>query len=86
MAASPGVRGIDPVILADGANVIVHLSPAPVAAKAAASTTAVRPEPGAWLRRELDVSRFLAERGAPVVVSSPEVPATVHYGDAHSGA
>ena len=81
VAASLGVRGTDPVILADGANVIVHLSPAPVVAKVAASTTAVRPEPAAWLQRELDVTRFLAGRGAPVVVASPEVPATVHHGD-----
>jgi Phosphotransferase enzyme family len=81
VAASLGVRGTNPVILADGANVIVRLSPAPVVAKVATSTTAVRPDPGVWLRRELDVTGFLAERGAPVVVPSPEVPATVHYGD-----
>ena len=81
MAASLGVRGTDPVILADGANVIVHLSPAPVVAKVAASTTAVRPEPAAWLQRELDVTGFLAGRGIPAVVPSPEVPATVHHGD-----
>ena len=60
MAARLGVRCTDPVILADGANVIVYLSPAPVVAKVAASTPAVRPEPAAWLQRELDVTRFLA--------------------------
>ena len=81
VAASLGVRCTDPVILADGANVVVHLSPAPVVAKVAASTTAIRPEPAAWLQRELDVTGFLAERGAPVVAPSPEVPATVHHGD-----
>lgn len=37
-AASLGVHATDPVILANGANVIVHLSPAPVVAKVAAST------------------------------------------------
>jgi len=81
VAASLGVRGTDPVILADGANVIVHLSPAPVVAKVAASTTALRPGPAAWLQRELDVTGFLAGRGIPTVVPSPEVPATVHHGD-----
>ncbi len=80
VAASLGVRCTDPVVLADGANVIVHLSPAPVVAKVAASTTAVR-HAAAWLQRELDVTGFLAERGAPVVVPSPEVPATVHHED-----
>ena len=81
MAARLGVRCTDPVILADGANVIVYLSPAPVVAKVAASTPAVRPEPAAWLQRELDVTRFLAGRDAPVVAPSPEVPATVSHGD-----
>ena len=81
VAASLGVCGTDPVVLADGANVIVHLSPAPVVAKVAASTTAVRHDVAAWLQRELDVTGFLAERGAPVVVPSPEVPATVHHGN-----
>jgi len=80
VAASLGVRCTDPVILADGANVIVHLSPAPVVAKVAASTPAVRPA-AIWLQRELDVTGFLAERGGPVVAPSPEVPATVHHGD-----
>jgi phosphotransferase family enzyme len=81
VAARLGVRSTDPVILADGANVIVYLSPAPVVAKVAASTPAVRPEPAAWLQRELDVTRFLAGRGAPVVAPSPEVPPTVYHGD-----
>jgi Phosphotransferase enzyme family len=81
VAVGFGVSSTDPVILADGANVIVHLSPAPVVAKVAASTTAVRPDPAAWLQRELDVTRFLAGAGAPVIAPSPEVPATVCHGD-----
>jgi hypothetical protein len=80
VAASLGVHCDDPVVLADGANVVVHLRPAPVVAKIAASTTAVRPA-AAWLQRELDVVQFLAGRGAPVMTPSPEVPATVHHGD-----
>jgi len=81
VAASHGVHATDPVILADGANVIVHLSPAPVVAKVAASTPAVRPDNAAWLQRELDVARFLAGRGVPVMTPSPEVPPVVHHGD-----
>ena len=81
VAASLGMPGTDPVILADGANVIVHLSPAPVVAKVAASTAAVRPDPAAWLQRELDVAGFLAGRGIPVMTPSPEVPPVVHHGD-----
>jgi hypothetical protein len=81
VASSLGVHATDPVILADGANVIVHLSPAPVVAKVAASTPAVRPDNAAWLQRELDVVRFLDGRGIPVMTPSPEVPPVVHHGD-----
>jgi Ser/Thr protein kinase RdoA (MazF antagonist) len=81
VAASLGVHATDPVVLADGANVIVHLSPAPVVAKVAASTPAVRPDNAAWLQRELDVVRCLAGRGVPVMTPSPEVPPVVHHGD-----
>ena len=81
VAASLGVPATDPVILANGANVIVHLNPAPVVAKVAASTPAVRPDNAAWLQRELDVVRFLAGRGVPVMTPSPEVPPVVHHGD-----
>src|SRR5580704_16905711 len=81
VAASLGVHATDPVVLANGANVIVHLSPAPVVAKVAASTPAVRPDNAAWLQRELDVVRFLAGRGVPVMAPSPEVPPVVHHGD-----
>ena len=49
VAAGFGITGTEPVILADGANVIIHLSPSPVVAKVAASTTAVRPDAAAWL-------------------------------------
>jgi len=83
VAASLSVACTRPVVLADGANVIVHLSPAPVVAKVAASTLAVRPDAGAWLQRELDVALFLARRAAPVLEPSPEVPPTTHHGDGH---
>jgi hypothetical protein len=78
-AASLGVACTEPVILADGANVIVHLSPSPVVAKVAASTLAIRPDDAAWLQRELDLALFLTRAGAPVVAPSREVPATVQH-------
>jgi Ser/Thr protein kinase RdoA (MazF antagonist) len=80
-AAALGVTGVEPVILADGANVIVHLAPSPLVAKVPASTTAVRPGVAAWLAKELDLARFLAAAGAPVMTPSAEVPATVHHAD-----
>jgi hypothetical protein len=81
VAAGSGIPCADPVILADGANVIVHLTPSPVVAKVAASTAAVRPDAAAGLQRELDVALFLTGEGAPVVPPSTEVPVTTHRVD-----
>ena len=83
VAARMGVACAEPVVLADGANVIVHLSPSPVVAKVAASTPAIRPDVATWLQRELDIALFLSRAGAPVLAPSCEVPATVHRGDGH---
>lgn len=82
-AAGLGVACDEPAVLADGANVIVHLRPSPVVAKVAATTAAVRADPAAWLRRELDLVAFLTAAGAPVMTPSGEVPATVHHADGH---
>jgi hypothetical protein len=81
VAAGLGVPNSEPVVLADGANVIVHLRPSPVVAKVAASTTAVRLETDAWLQRELNLVEFLAAAGVPVMTPSPEMPATTYHGD-----
>jgi Ser/Thr protein kinase RdoA (MazF antagonist) len=83
-AAALGVTGVEPAILADGANVIVHLTPSPLVAKVPASTTAVRPGIDGWLAKELDLARFLTAAGAPVMAPSAEVPATVHHADGHA--
>jgi hypothetical protein len=48
-AAALEVTGVEPVILADGAHVIVHLTPSPLVAEVPASATAIRPGIGAWL-------------------------------------
>jgi Ser/Thr protein kinase RdoA (MazF antagonist) len=83
IAARFGITATEPAVLADGANIVVHLRPAPVVAKVAASTPAVRRDNQDWLQRELDVSAFLAAQGAPVVPPSPELPATTHHDDGH---
>ena len=82
-AAELGVVCTEPAVLADGANVIVHLRPSPVVAKVAATTPALRADVAAWLRRELDLALFLADIGAPAMRPSREVPATVHRLDKH---
>ena len=81
VAARFGISSTEPAVLADGANIVVHLRPASVVAKVAASTPAVRTDNQDWLQHELDVSAFLAAEGAPVVPPSPEMPATTHRDD-----
>jgi len=66
-----------PRVLADGANLVVHLAPAPVVAKASASGRHVR-DAADWLAREVAVAAALAAAGAPVVAPSPDAPAVVH--------
>jgi Phosphotransferase enzyme family len=81
VASRFGVDSKEPEILADAANVIVHLRPAPVVAKVAASTPEVRPEVASWLWRELDLAAFLTAAGAPALAPSPEIPATPYHED-----
>jgi Ser/Thr protein kinase RdoA (MazF antagonist) len=83
VAAGLGVACAEPRVLADGANVVVHLSPSPVVAKVAASTAAVRADGAAWLQRELDVALFLARAGVPVMAPSSEVPPVAQHAEGH---
>ena len=78
-----GLASDEPAVLADGANIVVHLRPAPVVAKVAASTPSVRADNQDWLQRELDVSAFLLAEGAPVAPPSPELPPVTHHHDGH---
>jgi Ser/Thr protein kinase RdoA (MazF antagonist) len=77
VAAAHGLPAGAPEVLADGANLVVHLVPAPVVAKASASGRHVR-DAAEWLAREIAVATALAGAGAPVVAPSPEAPAVVH--------
>lgn len=77
LAATYDVVVDGPVVLADGANVVVHLRPAPLVAKVAASTHLVR-EPRGSLERELLLAGHVRRSGLPVVLPSPLVPAVVH--------
>jgi Ser/Thr protein kinase RdoA (MazF antagonist) len=83
-AARLGVACTEPVVLADGANVVIHLSPSPVVAKVAGSTPIVRADVAAWLQRELHTAAYLARAGIPVLMPSGEVPATVHHSHGHA--
>ena len=80
LARVHGVRVQDPLVLADGANLVVHLRPAPLVAKVALSTHLIR-EPAQWLARELAVAAHLDRAGAPVVRTSDLLPTVVHERD-----
>lgn len=81
VAAEHGVRTDDPVVLSDGATLVVHLRPAPVVARVATGLARARHDVPAWLARELAVSRHLDRAGIPVQVPSPELPAYPHERD-----
>jgi Ser/Thr protein kinase RdoA (MazF antagonist) len=83
VAARLGVACAEPVVLADGANVIVHLCPSPFVAKIAVSTATIRADAATWLQRELNVAFFLARTGSSVMAPASELPVTVHHGDGH---
>lgn len=76
-----GVRVREPAVLADRYAVRVHLRPAPVVARVSTFTALLRHPIETWLARELDVTRFLHGRGAPVVPPSDLLPAGPHLQD-----
>jgi hypothetical protein len=77
-AAEHRLGDVEPAVLADGANLVVHLAPAPVVVKASASTLAIRPDAAEWLAREIDVATHCGRAGLVVVRPSDLVPPGVH--------
>lgn len=67
VARAQGLRVDDPVVLAEGYSVRVHVAPSPVVVRvptvAATTRSPIRP----WLERELAVTSWLHAAGAPVV-------------------
>ena len=74
VADEAGLRVRRPLVLRDATNLLVHLAPAPVVARVATGTSAIR-SGDAWLARELAIAGHLAKVGAPVVAPSAELPA-----------
>ena len=71
----------EPECLRDGANLLLHLRPAPVVARIATTTALVRQPPQLWLQRDVDMAAFLAAQGCPAVPSSTEIPPGPHLHD-----
>ena len=56
----------NPVVVAEGYSVRVRLDPAPVLTRVVTLGRVLRGEPRPWMEREIAVSRYLADAGAPV--------------------
>ncbi|MFD7439465.1 aminoglycoside phosphotransferase family protein [Streptomyces sp. NPDC059861] len=71
-----GLTVTEPTVLHDVFSVVVHLAPSPVVARI--PTVLPRPDDLAAIARrqqdELDVTRWLADQGIPVIAPSPLVP------------
>ncbi|HEX3589893.1 MAG TPA: phosphotransferase [Pseudonocardiaceae bacterium] len=66
------------MVLKNGANVLVHLAPAPVVARVAGLTGEVRPSVGRTLAKDVALAGWLADQGVPVVAPSAWLPPGPH--------
>jgi len=71
----------EPQVLNDLFSLMVHLKPAPVVARVATWASQLRASVVDGLRREIEVTTFLAQQGAPVVTPSRELPSGPHSYD-----
>ena len=62
-----GLPVAQPEIVAEGYSVRVRLTPAPVVSRVVTAGRILRGDPGPWLRREIDVARYLTGHAAAVV-------------------
>lgn len=74
VANAHGLAQDDATVIYSGSNVVVHLRPAPVAARVMTGTVALHNDPQKWLEREVSVLRFLAPSGVAVAPSSLIAP------------
>ena len=63
----------EPVVIRDLTNVLVHLAPSSIVARAPGLNEVLDVDPS-WLRRTIDVTSFLVTRAAPVAPPTEVVP------------
>jgi Phosphotransferase enzyme family len=78
-ARAQGLPTESPVIVRDLTNVLVHLAPAPVVARAPVTLARLRGKE--WFEEEMRLARFLAERNAPIAPPADEVDSGPHERD-----
>jgi len=83
-ARTHGLTVADPVVLADGINLVVHLRPAPVVARVATYLPLVRPDPARAQRRDLLLAAALTSAGAAVLQPTDLLPPGPHTQDGFS--
>lgn len=81
VAREQGLPGDDPEVLSSRGNVLVHLRPAPVVARAATLTAWTRHDPFRWLAREVAVAGYAAAHGGPVVAPTARADPGPHWGN-----
>lgn len=81
VARAHGVRCAAPEVLANKANTLVRLAPAPFVARVATTTGLLRGGARDALAREVALARYLAEAGAPVVPPAGALPPGPHVRD-----
>lgn len=74
LAHEKGIRVDEPFVLADLFSLMVHLRPAPVVARVVTCMPRLRTPIEDWLEREIAVTGYLSDQGAPVVAPSRELP------------
>lgn len=79
VAAAHGVDCERATVLSSSSNIVIALEPTGVVARVGYRMARVWPDGGARrMSREVELARWLAERGAAVVAPSPALPAGVH--------
>jgi hypothetical protein len=81
VALEHGVACDEAVRIAAGSNVLVHLKPAPVVARVMTGTAVLHDDVEQWLRREVAVAAFAAERTDLVVAPTDLLPPGPHERD-----
>ena len=85
VAERHGLRDLVPRLLKDGSNAIIHLAPAPVVARVPTTLFWLRQPSEKWLRRDLDLAKWLFAQGAAVIPPSPELPPGPHLSSEVTG-
>lgn len=84
VAQAHGITVESTQVVADGSNLLVHLSPAPLLARVATTSALLRRPVSAWLGRDVSIAGYLHSQGAPVVPPSDLLPPGPHQYDGYT--